>query len=52
MMKELIKSTTMPTVRMTHLSSEQRELLPLAFGEFPRHGSNRNLSRNLLQHAC
>ena len=33
-MKELIKSTTMPTVRMTHLSSEQRELLPLAFGEF------------------
>jgi len=35
-MKELIKSTTLPTVRMTHLSSEQRELLPLAFGE---HGS-------------
>jgi hypothetical protein len=34
MMKELIRSTTMPTVRMTHLSSEQRELLPLAIGEF------------------
>lgn len=33
-MKELIQSTTTPTVRMTHLSSEQRELLPLAFGEF------------------
>jgi len=34
-MKELIRSTTtMPTVRMTHLASEQRELLPLAFGEF------------------
>jgi len=33
-MKELIRSTTMPTVRMTHLSSDQRELLPLAFGEF------------------
>jgi hypothetical protein len=33
-MKELIRSTTMPTVRMTHLTSEQRELLPLAFGEF------------------
>ena len=33
-MKELMKSTTMPTVRMTHLSSEQRELLPLAFCEF------------------
>ena len=33
-MKELIRSTTMPTVRMTHLTSEQRALLPLAFGEF------------------
>ena len=33
-MKELIKSTTTPTVRMTHLSNEQRELLPLAFGQF------------------
>ena len=33
-MKELIRSTTMPIVRMTHLSSEQRELLPLAVGEF------------------
>ena len=33
-MKELIRSTTIPTVRMTHLSNEQRELLPLAFGEF------------------
>jgi hypothetical protein len=33
-MKELIHSATTPTVRMTHLSSEQRELLPLAFGEF------------------
>ena len=34
MMTELIRSTTMPTVRLTHLSGEQRELLPLAFGEF------------------
>lgn len=34
MMTELVRSTTMPTVRLTHLSSEQRELLPLAFGEF------------------
>jgi len=33
-MKELIHNTTTPTVRMTHLTSEQRELLPLAFGEF------------------
>ena len=33
-MKELIRSTTMPTVRMMHLSSEHRELMPLAFGEF------------------
>ena len=34
-MKELIRSTTtMPTVRMMHLSSEQRELMPLAIGEF------------------
>lgn len=34
MMTELVRSTTMPTVRLTHLSSEQRELLPLAFVEF------------------
>ena len=33
-MKELIRSTTIPTLRMTHLSNEQRELLPVAFGEF------------------
>lgn len=33
-MEDLIKSTTLPTVRMTHLSADQRELLPLAFGEF------------------
>ena len=33
-MQELIQSTTTPTVRMTHLSSDQRELLPLAFAEF------------------
>ena len=33
-MKELIRSQAMPTVRMTHLTNEQRELLPLAFGEF------------------
>ncbi len=33
-MKELIHGTTLPTVRMTHLSSARRELLPLAFGEF------------------
>ena len=33
-MNELIRNTTMATVRLTHLSSEQRELLPLAFGEF------------------
>ena len=33
-MRELIRSTTMPTARLTHLSSEQRELLPLAVGEF------------------
>ena len=34
-MKELIRSTTtMPTVRIMHLSSEQRELMPLAIGEF------------------
>ncbi len=33
-MKELIQSTMTPTVRMTHLTSELRELLPLAFGEF------------------
>ncbi len=33
-MNELINSTTMPTVRLSHLSNEQRELLPLAFGEF------------------
>jgi hypothetical protein len=33
-MKELIKSTTTPAVRMTQLSNEQRELLPLAFGQF------------------
>ncbi|TWT35066.1 hypothetical protein KOR42_52350 [Thalassoglobus neptunius] len=33
-MMELVKSTTNPSVRMTNLSNEQRELLPLAFGEF------------------
>lgn len=34
-MKELMQTTTtMPAVRMTHLSDAQRELLPLAFGEF------------------
>lgn len=33
-MKELIRSTTMPTVRMTHLSDEQRKRLPSAFGAF------------------
>lgn len=33
-MKELIRSTTIPTPRMTHLSSVERELLPLAIGEF------------------
>lgn len=33
--KELIRGTTMPTVHMTHLFSEQRELLLLLpFGEF------------------
>ncbi|MEK6234343.1 MAG: hypothetical protein N2C14_06505 [Planctomycetales bacterium] len=34
MMKALIHNAPTPTARMTHLSSEQRELLPLAFGEF------------------
>lgn len=33
-MKELIPRTAPPTVSMTHLTSDQRELLPLAFGEF------------------
>jgi len=33
-MKELIRSTTLPTERMTHLSGEQRDLLPLAVGKF------------------
>ena len=33
-MKELIRSTTLPTERMTHLSGEQRDLLPLAVGRF------------------
>lgn len=33
-MKDLIKRTAMPTVPVMHLSSEQRELMPLAFGEF------------------
>ncbi len=32
-MKEMIQSTT-PIVRMTHLTSEQRERLPVAIGEF------------------
>lgn len=33
-MNELIQSTTLPIVRLTHLSDAQRELLPLAFSEF------------------
>lgn len=33
-MKELIRREAMPAVRMTHLSSVERELLPLAFGDF------------------
>ena len=33
-MNELITNSTLPTVSMTHLSNEQRELLPVAFGEF------------------
>lgn len=33
-MKQLIHSTTLPAVRTMQLSNEQRELLPLAFGEF------------------
>lgn len=33
-MKELLKSPTMPTVQMSHLTQEQRRILPQAFGEF------------------
>ena len=33
-MKELIRSTTAPAVRAMDLSSEQRELVPLAVGQF------------------
>ena len=33
-MNELITNSTLLTVSMTHLSNEQRELLPVAFGEF------------------
>ena len=34
MAEQLITPTTVPTMRMTHLTTEQRELLPLAFGQF------------------
>ncbi len=33
-MKELIRHEALPAIRMTHLSSVERELLPLAFGDF------------------
>lgn len=33
-MKDLIQRTAMPSMPTLHLSGEQRELLPLAFGEF------------------